>query len=161
MSTKRYDHPSYGVITVNRKASIHKKSLYGSNMRHNYTICLRIKKSYKKHDIIRDWYRSDETLMEIEMTPSQWAELMSVVDLDYGIPCTIKYNNGETYEYPPEENQRFEIFQSEFEDDVKTSLETINEAISRWHELSNKRVITKEERAEISHLLASIQKNNE
>lgn len=157
MSTKQYEHPSYGIVTINRNSSSHKKSLYGSNMKHNHTICLRIKKSYKQRDINHDWYIPDETLMEIEMTPSQWAELMSAIDLGHGVPCTIRYDHGESYEYPPEETQR-EIFQAEFEKDIKKSLESMQTAISRWHELATKKTITKAEREEISNLLASIQR---
>lgn len=153
---QRYDHPSYGIITISRMTSNKKRSFYGSSMKHNQSICIQIRKSYKERALNHDWYMGGEPLIEIEMTPHQWAEFLSSMNIGDGVPCTIRCDRGNQYTCPDEPSQR-ELFQKEFDQEVQKSMDSIQSAIQLWSQLAAKKSLTKADKDQITNLLQNIQ----
>lgn len=111
-------HPSYGMIGLSRRSSSHGVPLFGSNIQHQNTITLTIKRAEHNRHLNNDWFHANEQLIEIELSGSQYAELISSFNQGDGIPCTIRGFNHNSYPDPPYENP-VDIFQREFESKMK------------------------------------------
>jgi hypothetical protein len=114
-------HESYGMISVSRVSSNLGQSLFGSSIKHSNTIMLRIKKGEVDRLLNRDWYRGKEEIVNVELSPTQYAEMLTCMNMGDGVPCTIRRLNGKMIEGPSEVKQR-QIFEQEFQENI-TALE--------------------------------------
>lgn len=104
---KRKEHPSYGVAEFSRISSSGNKPLFGSSIGHSQTIELRIHRAEQiRSDSSYDRYHPTEQLIVVEMSQTQFAELITNMNYGSGIPVTIRRLNGERPEDPPVENKR-------------------------------------------------------
>jgi hypothetical protein len=96
-------HPSYGQVVFSRITGGGSR-LYGSAIRkHGSSITLSIKRS---DQIDRDgtvWHHSREELIEVELSSSQFAALITTMNVGSGIPCTIRRLNNKGVEGPPDD----------------------------------------------------------
>lgn len=97
-------HPSYGLVSFSRRQG-NPGTLFGSalNNHHSY-ITLSIRKGEKVIDDTgseRFYGQLRDGLMEVDLSPSQFAELLTTMNVGMGVPCTIRYLNGEEVQKPP------------------------------------------------------------
>lgn len=107
-------HESYGMAGFYR-ASGGSTNLFGSSIKHNHTIRFTIKTAAKRRGLNTDWYHGEKQLIEIEMSQNQFAELITSMNMEDGVPVTIRRLNGKMIEGCPEENKR-QLFEKEFEE---------------------------------------------
>lgn len=107
-------HPSFGMVGLSRRSSSHGVPLFGSNIQHQHTITLTIKKAELNRHLNNDWFHGNEQLIEIELSGSQYAELISSFNQGDGVPCTIRQFDRHSYPDPPYESP-IDIFQREFQ----------------------------------------------
>ena len=115
-------HESYGMVGIYRTSSSG-TYLFGSIQRHHSFITLTIKKAERVRHLAQDWYHADSLpIVEIEMSHSQFAELITSPGIGDGVPCTIRGLGGELLEpCPPPESM-----ESKFSEDLKkTTKETV------------------------------------
>ena len=111
-------HESYGMVGVSRVTHSHGTSLFGSSIKHSNTIRLSIKTAEVNRHLNRDWYHGNDRLIEIELAPTQFAEMITCMNMGNGVPCTLRYlEDHKRLENPPEVKQR-EIFEQEFQENV-------------------------------------------
>ena len=111
-------HESYGLVGVSRVTHSHGTSLFGSSIKHSNTIRLSIKTAEVDRHLNRDWYHGSDQLIEIELSPTQFAEMITCMNMGNGVPCTLRYlEDHKRLENPPEVKQR-EIFEQEFQENV-------------------------------------------
>ena len=81
-------HPSYGMLSFHR---VHGAAtpLFGSSVQHRDTIRLTLKEGEVKRSLNTDWYFGGKQLFEVEMSLSQFAELITSLNMGDGIPVTI------------------------------------------------------------------------
>lgn len=118
----REKHESYGMVGINRSQSSG-THLFGSIATHHSFITLTIKKAEVVRHLAQDWYHaSSSPIVEIEMSHSQFAELITSPGVGDGVPCTIRGLNGKLMEdCPPPESM-----ESKFSEDLKkTTKETV------------------------------------
>lgn len=82
-------HPAFGVAVVSR-GSGSASSLFQSDVEHQHTITLSIRRAQRTRDLNRDWVHPTEELVEVEMSLAQWGSLVSSVGLGSGVPVTIR-----------------------------------------------------------------------
>lgn len=111
-------HPSFGMVGISRRSSSGANPLFGSNIQHQHTITLTIKRAENNRHLNNDWFHGKEQLIEIEMSGSQFAELITSFNMGDGVPCTIRQFNHQNYPDPPYENP-IDIFQKEFSSNMK------------------------------------------
>ena len=114
---KNSSHESYGMIGVSRVTCRPNVNLFGSSIKHSNTVRLRIKKAEVIIDLHTDWYGGKKELIEVELSPTQYAEMLTSMNIGDGVPCTIRHINRDRMADPPEVKQR-QIFEEEFEKDV-------------------------------------------
>lgn len=120
-------HPSYAQVGVNRVSSTG-STLYGSEMNHRNTMRLTIYTSELHRGLSNDRYHADRRIMEIEMSESQWATLISSPNIGHGVPCTLIAKDGHMYPSLPLPEDKSALFKKE-------AMETCQDAYKRLEAL--------------------------
>jgi hypothetical protein len=152
-------HDSYGMIGLVRMTG-GDKNLFGSSIKHHSTMCLKVKRCERKRDLNRDWYHGTDVLVEIELSPVQFAEMITAVGVGDGVPCTIRRTeNNWGIEDPPETSQRLlfeEEFQSSMDEVASTCYGDVKEVDAL---LLKKGTITVKERKAVSNIINRVISN--
>lgn len=121
---KKTEHESYGMVGINRTQSSG-THLFGSIMNHHSFITLTIKHASVRRMLSGDWYSAESLpIIEIEMSHTQFAELITSPGIGDGVPCTIRGLNGKLLEECPAP----EKLDSKFREDLKkTTAETVRQ----------------------------------
>lgn len=84
-------HPGFGMIGASRIQSTPGAVLFDSDVRHQNTIVVRIKRASRKRDLKSDYlHATSSDIVEIEMSEAQWASFVSTMNSGDGVPCTIR-----------------------------------------------------------------------
>jgi hypothetical protein len=142
-------HPSYGQITISRFQGGY-PNFYGSKIRHNGGITLKITRSVKHRSEYSETYYATNTLAEIVMTDAQFATLITSLNIGEGVPCTLRNIRGEYMPLCPEKSLEQEIT-SDLNSRLAKIAENFKAGCERIEEiLSKKGAINKKERNEIA-----------
>lgn len=122
----RHTHPAFAQIGVARVSG--KTNLYGSDFEHNGFITLTIATSKLERDLSSDWYFDDQQLIKVAMSESQWATLVSSLNVGSGVPCTLEWLIGEGY-IPelPTPSSRASTFGKELQRDFDEAIASLDE----------------------------------
>lgn len=91
MDKQKYTDKSYCQISFSRIQCTNKK-LYGSKINHNSYISLKINNSEMIEDNLHQThYFERDKLIEVSMSSSQFAELITTLNFGTGTPCTLDY----------------------------------------------------------------------
>lgn len=154
MGDKEERHPAYGQLSFSRGTGGH-SNLYGSSVRNQHTITLRIATSVKHTSPYHESYFDREPLIEVVMSHAQFAEAITSFNMGGGVPVTLKYVRGQ---YMP---LCGEVSKSQrANDDLKEKLGEFADKITAGSEkieaiLDKKGAINKGERKTISNVYKS------
>jgi hypothetical protein len=123
--------------------------LYGTSNECRETIQLRIYTSEYHRDLSRDWHLADKEIIRVEMSPSQFAEMITSLNVGSGTPVTIRRLQGEGIEEPPYKNDR-DLFDHEFKTKVDEVMDCMNQLIDETESIGTQKAISKKD---VSHLL--------
>ena len=117
---KVFTHESYVKVGLSR--TMYGGSgvrLFGSPITHHNTIYLRVVRcEYTRDDIAHDRHHgTGEELLEVELSPEQFAQMITTMNIDNGVACTLRRLDGKRMEDPPYVSQR-EMIREEFNDMV-------------------------------------------
>lgn len=146
-------HPSYGQLQINRVSSNKRVPLYGTANECRDTIQLSIHTSVHNRDLNRDWHFADTELIEVEMSPAQFAEAITSLNMGSGTPCTIRRLRGadgslKRIEDPPYKADR-DLFDKEFNSKLQETMADMEKLIAQASEISDKKSITKKDMAQL------------
>jgi hypothetical protein len=117
-------HPSYGMIAVNRFTigGTKKTPFFGSSLDTHYSgIRIVIKRAvltkYPGSSRV-DHPFARESLIEVDLTGAQFAELITAMNVGDGVPCTIKRIGGEGIPEPPAMANEAEKVREDIKTDV-------------------------------------------
>lgn len=156
-STK-HKHPAYGMLRFSRVQG-GDPHLFGTDIKHDSKITLTLMRgSYERH-LNLNWYYGGEELFEVEMSYTQFAELISSMNVGSGVPVTIRHMNHESMPRCPYINP-VEVHTKEFSQHVSDTYEDTQKLIKEVSEIfSNKSSFNKKEREEITRKLNHISMN--
>lgn len=150
-------HPSYGVISVSKRTCGGAgNNVFGSSIRHRNTFTLTISEASKRRDLHHTRQYPEKELVEIEMSPSQFIDMITTQNTGCGVPCTIKYVGREERPPCPETNQR-EVFEKEFRQDLKDLLGTASGLVKKAEAMFGQKTFKKSEQNELLSILRQIQ----
>jgi hypothetical protein len=96
MNGQTETHPAGGLIQISRVTGY--KSLFASEMEHQHCIALRIHQAKTILDGARVSFVNDgPPVVEIRLSASQFAEVITTLNMGMGTPCTIHSVQGERY----------------------------------------------------------------
>lgn len=128
-------HPSYGLLSFSRTTNTGGQTLFGSSIRHSHTMRLRLDLAELHRHLNYDSYYPKGQIAEVEMSPTQFAELITSANIGCGVPVTVKWLRGEGYiPAPTFENKRLQ-FEDEFGSKVKQVTESLLQLTKRSKEL--------------------------
>ena len=150
-------HESFGLVGVSRVSHSHGTSLFGSSIKHSNSIMLRIKTAEVERHLNRDWYYGKDQLIEIEMSSTQFAEMITCMNMGDGVPCTLRYlGDYKRIENPPEVKQR-QLFEQEFQEKVDKIAGFYNEDFAQIRELLMKKgTIKVQEREQVVNSITKL-----
>lgn len=101
------NHPAFGQVRFDRVSSSGTVPMYGASTQFHPTfIRLRISRSYRVHDLRSDYYHNKGgPLIEVDLTPLQFADLLTTMNYSGGVPCTIRSVKGEDVPWIPVDDQ--------------------------------------------------------
>lgn len=82
-------HPAFGSISVTRISAHPGEVLFDSEIAHQQLVRVRLGGMRRQRDLNRDWLSPTETMVEIDMSESQWAAFVSSFNTN-GVPCTLR-----------------------------------------------------------------------
>jgi len=132
-------HESYAIMSFSRVQG-DCKNLFGSSINHQITMKCQIKRAIVDRHSNRDWYHGGELLCEVEMSQTQFAELITSLNYGVGVPCTLRhFGNRDVISDPPERSQR-KLFEKEFQETLNNietqDLSHINDLLTKKGPLS-------------------------
>lgn len=90
-------HPAFGTAVVTR-GSGSAVALFQSDVLHQQTITLSIRRATRIRDLNRDWVHPErEELIEVEMSLAQWGALVSSQGIGSGVPVTIRRTQNDPF----------------------------------------------------------------
>lgn len=136
---KNFKHASYGMIGVSRITGDDRRPMFGSTLESNPTrIMIRVYQGEREFYLGKDWYRADGRLplIEVLLTPAQFAEMLSNPNHGDGVPCTITSVGGESIERTPvapsaaaEVRRRYEEETAELREKAREGAERVAKAL--------------------------------
>lgn len=120
MIDEKTTHESYGMLSFTRIQSNRKRPLFGSSLTHTNTINVKVSRAVSERRHNQDWYFPTEVLIELDISPTQFIDAITNMNT-IGVPCTLRYVNGEEMEDCPFEPV-VETFEKELNDDIKNIL---------------------------------------
>ena len=149
-------HNSFGNISITKSFG-GERHLYGSSIEHRNSITLKITHSELHRNLNYDWYYPTSPIVEISLSPSQFAEAITSIGDGNGVPCTIRYTekDGKAEDTPFE--SKYDIFKQEFAEHIDNiKKETVNIRNEIADLFKNKKAIGKTDRELILKKIDSI-----
>lgn len=140
-------HESMGMIGVSR-ISGYNDCMHGTDVPHSGWLELTIYKGTVKRGLHQEWYSEDGQYVRVQLTHSQFSEMISNMNCGNGVPCTVKSLMGKRME-SPKQIDRTGQFSHEFKEDMKHVASEMDEVIKMMEDLYGKSGGTKKEKEAI------------
>lgn len=148
-------HESYGLVSFHRVYG-HSGFMFGSDVLSENFIELRIARGEKIYDesLGFHYYPTDD-LITVKMTNTQFAELLTNMNVGCGVPCTIEDINGKAVEQQTEiPDPLLQEFKKTFMGRSKDILNSLNKTKDELCSLIDKKNLTKKDQERMKSLLS-------
>jgi len=149
------EHPSYGVISWSRCTGGN-ITLFGSDVRHNNFISLKISSAIFARDLASDWVHEKRHIVEVYLSPVQFAEFVSSPNTS-PVPCTLKYTREEGVIESDDFEPKVETFKKEFREDIQEIVERLSNLVIKAKEVAEAPRAKKSELRELQNMVNRIE----
>lgn len=132
------NHESFGVLQISRQTCLPAMNVFGSSIKTGNPVSLSIYRAEKIRDLNRTWFFPRERLIEVYMSPSQFAEAITTLNTGSGTPVTLEYVDGERMEECPDVSQR-QLFEEEFENSMSKVSKYVETILSATEKIFKKK----------------------
>ena len=157
-------HESYGVVGFSRVQVTPPTNLFGSSIKHGNVISLRIGTAKRRRDFQRDWITKDESLIEVTMSATQFADAITSLNVGDGVPCTIDFVKGDVWD---KEKRRYRTnppetdFKKRSQGELKKEMSELTERLEKLSNdakiiLESKGTIKAEDKKTLLHGIAML-----
>lgn len=130
--------------------------MFGTEIKTSNPVKIVISNASEERELNHNWFFTKERIVELEMTPIQWAEFLTSGNTE-GVPCTLKYIRGQGNLSEPKVEDVKEIFNNEVEQHFDEIKEDFSNLSSKVKALSMK--IGKTNTKELEDLLYKLNMN--
>lgn len=99
---QKITHPSYATVAVHRVTG--RTELFDSALEHQHYITLSVRKAEKFTDGSHDFIMSRDEYIEVAMSETQFARMITSLNMGSGVPCTLQHFDGKQVEQPLKED---------------------------------------------------------
>lgn len=158
---ERVRHPSFGMIGITRTYGNGRRRLFGSVMdQHDCSMFIRIYPGERVHALSVDRYIATTLtpIIEVELSPAQFAEFLTTHNVGMGVPCTVRSLNGKQVEGVPDDDAvERERIRDGFKDDMKQLADKMRDIVNRANAiLDGSGTLTKDKRNELKGYIHKI-----
>lgn len=158
LKCETHKHSSYGMLCFNR-INGGSPYLYGSSIKHNDKIQLVLKRGHYDRHLNQNWYHGGEELFELEMSYTQFVELITHMNMGDGVPVTLKRVQGQIMPECPYHNP-LDVHKKEFEEHLDDVYSESKNLLSKLQDkFKEKKSFNKKEQEEILSILNKISMN--
>ena len=158
----RQDHESYGMLAFHRITACGAHPLFGSSIKHRDTIMMTLKTGHMRRNLNNDWFYGDDTIVKVEMSATQFADLITSLNQGDGVPVTIRcMRDGKLHkcEEPPFVD-RSSLHRAEFKEHLDDVYATSQILIRELEEkFATKKTFNKTDQKEILDICRRISQN--
>ncbi len=143
-------HESYGLAQISRVSG--NARLFGSSVRHQHFFRFRIHRARRVATPHGEHFYTDHRvpIIEVSLSPAQFVELITTMNIGDGIPCTINEVEGVHMDPTPDDaGSELKLMVEMFEDRIVETVDKLREHDDSLHVLLNKKSFTKEDKAKI------------
>lgn len=112
-------HPAFGQIEFSRISTNAKPKFYGSELSVDHYIQLRIHTSECIRSLTGDRYHNLKTILKLRLSPNQFSELITSMNIGTGTPCTLEFYNQQIVEEFKEHENRKEFMHRKFQERMR------------------------------------------
>lgn len=150
-------HPSYGMMGFFRTSSSGRgPRLFQSHTDNSTFIHLVIKQAEVAHDLGRDWVTGKEVVVDVALSASQFAELLTTMNVGDGVPCTITQIGKNSIPNPPSSTSEAAKVRSNFRKEVRTQMEGLESLQEEIASILSKPNVLKSDKEKISAKMAKL-----
>jgi hypothetical protein len=154
MSRKTIEHPSFGHVTIGRQSSNRDRLFGAAGSNHN---CISIEISDATVDVDEAegsyFINARKRILEIAMTPLQFAEAIASLNCSEGSPCTITWRDGKFLSAPDEPpTTRLEHVEKQFQHEMIELGKECDEFLATARALREKANVNKGDREQFVKL---------
>lgn len=144
---------SWGMIGAAR-VSCSGREHFQSDVKNTNYITLTIKQAKKSRELKRDWVMGDEIICQVSLTPLQWADMLTNMNVGDGVPCTIEFTQRDgSVPYKPEP-KRLDTILCERSEEIDSAVSAVQEVQQKIKDLVSGRRLSKTIGDELLHKLA-------
>lgn len=155
MERKLYKHPSFGMLSISRIQG-NSGYLFGSEIQAMNFIELKLSTATLERDLTSDHYRGEEQLFTIKMSPNQFSELITTMNIGEGVPVTIERVMREEIEQNSTMESKKSYTQSQFKQRMDNFLVEINKNQERAKEIIKKKNLSKDDQEQLNRHMEKI-----
>lgn len=156
---KKEEHESFGLLSFSRVThSSHKLNLFGSSIKHGNTIIMTVSSAERSRDHSHTWLFPRDTLIEVELSPTQFSDAITSFNMGSGVPVTIRRYQGKRVEDPPCTDIR-EEFEEEFRATAKKAYSQSQEALDKINHILSQNSVKKSDLNKVKDLLTQVNYN--
>lgn len=150
-------HPAFGLASFSRVSGGH-NVFFGSSVRSDHFITLTVMRASRRHDLGQDWIGPADNLpiVEVGMTSTQFAELLTSMNVGHGVPCTLRYVNGKRVEPIVEQKTEASRVKEHFKQINRESVDKIKAERERIFQYLNKDKLSKADRMAMKSLIDEV-----
>lgn len=140
-------------MTTVRAARVQgRKVLFDSEHVHQNFITLSINKATRERGLSKDWIHGHREIIQVAMSESQWAAMISSLNFGSGVPATLEHLKGERVEQPVLTEDKTEQFSNEMGGCIEAIIAQVEELKKGKHTKKTLHTLN----VIISHLKANI-----
>lgn len=144
-------HPSWGTVTIHRISG--DAVLFDSVAKHQHFIGLSIRPATRLRNLNQYWiHSSPKEIIEIFLTESQFARMLSSAGDGGGVPCTISRLQGEMIPSPPMDAIGSK-YKEEVEDSTRQATEALREVEKMLEQLLAGKTVKKSQVKELASIV--------
>ena len=145
---KQYIHPSFGMLRFSR---IHGRSgyLFGTEIQADNYIQLELSLGELQRDLSNDWYHDRDTMFRIKMSPNQFSELITTLNIGSGVPVTIEEVMGEKIEQCNDMESKKTYTHNQFKQRMAEFMSEINSKYKEAEQIINKKNLSKDDQEKL------------
>ena len=125
-------HPAAALIGFSRVQG--NRQLYGSDLKHQAYMTLRVKVARESQEHGYTSYSGGQEYIGVDLSFSQYAELISSHNIGDGVPCTLRRLNGVGYDYEVTTTDTDQI-KSQVEETLEETVKSIDDILETIVEL--------------------------
>lgn len=130
-------HPAFGIVNLSRYQGAKEKNLYGSDVKHMNTISLKISTARTTRQSNKTWMHPHNQIIEIEMSETQFGQMLCSFNQGAGTPVTLRWHKGEGFFPEIEAESLHETFNKEMKQSIRKNIEKLNQEVKALRQVIN------------------------